>query len=146
MKYFVRNRALKKKRSGKRILLRRLVDFVIFAAVVWLAFTLAGRFLRQVAIEQVAEFTSAKIKAKSIDIEKLVIKPEQIREYDDAIFKAEKVYARFDIGSLLLVRPRLKEITVNDFVLNAQYDLDAGQWNTDGLKFNVPKDWNGRIP
>ena len=110
MKYFVRNRALKKKRSGKRIFLRRLVDFVILAAVLWLAFTLAGRFLRQVAIEQVAEFTSAKIKAKSIDfnfdgsvsIEKLVIKPEQIREYDDAIFKAEKVYARFDIGLSLI--------------------------------------------
>lgn len=154
MKYFVRNRALKKKRSGKRIFLRRLVDFVILAAVLWLAFTLAGRFLRQVAIEQVAEFTSAKIKAKSIDfnfdgsvsIEKLVIKPEQIREYDDAIFKAEKVYARFDIGSLLLVRPRLKEITINDFVFNAQYDLDAGQWNTAGLKFNVPKGGNGRMP
>lgn len=154
MKYFVRNRALKKKRSGKRIFLRRIIDFVIFAAVVWLAFTLAVRFLRQVAIEQVAEFTSAKIKAKSIDfnfdgsvsIEKLVIKPEQIREYDDAIFKAEKVYARFDIGSLLLVRPRLREITVNDFVLNAQYDLDTGQWNTAGLKFNVLKGGKGRMP
>ena len=154
MKYFVRKRALNKKRSGKRIFLRRIIDFVILAAVVWLAFTLAGRFLRQVAIEQVAEFTSAKIKAKSIDfnfdgsvtIEKLVIKPEQIREYDDAILKAEKVYARFDIGSLLLVRPRLKEIIVNDFVFNAQYDLDAGQRNIAGLKINVPKDWNGRMP
>ena len=154
MKYFVRNRALNKKRSGKRIFLRRIIDFVILAAVLWLAFTLAGRFLRQVAIEQVAEFTSAKIKAKSIDfnfdgsvtIEKLVIRPEQIREYDDTILKAEKVYARFDIGSLLLVRPRLREITFNDFVFNAQYDLDAGQWNTAGLKFNVPKGGNGRMP
>jgi hypothetical protein len=154
VKYFFRNRALNKKRSGKRIFLRRIIDFVILAAVVWLAFTLAGRFLRQVAIEQVAEFTSAKIKAKSIDfnfdgsvtIEKLVIKPEQIREYDDTILKAEKVYARFDIGSLLLVRPRLREITVKDFVFNAQYDLDAGQWNTAGLKFNVPKGGNGRMP
>ena len=149
-----KNRALRKNRSGKRIFLRRLVDFVILAAVLWLAFTLTGRFLRQVAIEQVAEFTSAKIKAKSIDfnfdgsvsIEKLVIKPEQIREYDDAILKAEKVYARFDIGSLLLVRPRLKEITVNDFVFNAQCDLDARQWNTAGLKLNVPKGGNGRMP
>ncbi len=154
MKYFFRNRARNKKRSGKKTFLRRIIDFVILAVVVWLAFILAGRFLRQVAIEQVAEFTSAKIKAKSIDfnfdgsvtIEKLVIKPEQIREYDDAILKAEKVYARFDIGSLLLVRPRLKEITVKDFVFNAQYDLDSGQWNTAGLKFNVPKGGNGRMP
>jgi hypothetical protein len=154
VKYFFRKRALNKKRSGKRIFLRRIIDFVIFAAVVWLAFILAGRFLRQVAIEQVAEFTSAKIKAKSIDfnfdgsvsIEKLVIKPEQIREYDDTILKAEQVYARFDIGSLLLVRPRLKEITVKDFVFNAQYDLDSCHWNIAGLKFNIPKGGNGRMP
>ncbi len=142
-----KNRALRKSRSGKKVFLRRLVDFLILAVVLWLAFVLAGRSLRQVAIAQIAEFTNAKIKAKSIDfnfdgsvsIEKLVIRPEQMGEYDDAILKAEKVYARFDLGSLLLVRPRLKEITVNDFVFNAQYDLDSGQWNIAGLKFNVPK-------
>ncbi len=154
MKYFVRKRAHHRNRSGRRMFLRRLVDFLIFAVVIWLAFTLAGRFLRQVAIEQVAEFTSAKIQAESIDfnfdgsvsIEKLVIKPEQIREYDDAILKAEKVYARFDLGSLLLVRPRLRAITVNDFVFNARYDLDEGRWNIAELEFNVPKSGNGRMP
>ncbi len=142
-----KNRALRKTRSGKKKVLRRLVDFLILAVVLWLAFVLASRSLRQVAIAQIAELTNAKIKAKSIDfnfdgsvsIEKLVIRPEQVREYDDAILKAEKVYARFDLGSLLLVRPRLREITIKDFVFNAQYDLDAGQWNTAGLKFNVPK-------
>jgi len=154
VKYFLRKRALNRNRSGRRIVLRRLVDFLIFAAVVLLAFTLAGRFLRQVAVEQVSEFTSAKIKAESIDfnfdgsvsIEKLVIKPEQIREYDDAILKAEKVYARFDLGSLLLVRPRLREISVNDFIFNARYDLDTGRWNIDELKFNIPESWNGLMP
>ncbi|MHC4691858.1 MAG: hypothetical protein ACYS67_03880 [Planctomycetota bacterium] len=154
MKYFLRKRAHNRNKSGRRIVLRRIIDFVIFAAVVWLAFTLAGRFMRQVAVEQVAELTSAKIKAESIDfnfdgsvsIEKLVIKPEQIHGYDRAIFKAEKVYARFDLGSLLLVRPRLREISINDFIVNAQYDLDTGQWNIDELKFNVPKSWNGRMP
>ncbi|MHC4734277.1 MAG: hypothetical protein ACYTDW_07405 [Planctomycetota bacterium] len=129
-----KNRALRKNRSGKKVFLRRLVDFLILAAVVWLAFTLAGRSLRQVAIAQIAELTNAKIKAKSIDF-----------NFDGSV-KAEKVYARFDIGSLLLVRPRLKEITVNDFVFSAQYDLDAGQWNTAGLKFNVPKGGAGQLP
>ena len=68
MKYFFRKRAHKKKISGRRSFLRRIIDFVIFAAVVWLAFTLVGRFLRQVAVEQVSEFTSAKIKAESSDL------------------------------------------------------------------------------
>ncbi|MBW8040164.1 MAG: hypothetical protein FVQ85_09220 [Planctomycetes bacterium] len=149
-----KSRSLRKKRSGKKVFLRRLLDFLILAVVVWLAFTLAGRSLRQVAIAQIAELTNAKIKAKSIDfnfdgsvsIEKLVITPKQIREYDHSILKAEKVYARFDIGSLLLVRPRLRKIILKDFVLNAQYDLDAGQWNTTGLKFKAPKGGDGHIP
>ena len=163
MKYIVKNRALKKTRSSKKVLLRRLLNVLILAAVLWLAFTLAGRALRRVAIAQIAELTNAKIKAKSIDfnfngsvsIEKLVIKPllvagrgrpEQREKYGAAILKAEKVYARFDVGSLLLVRPRLRKITVNDFVFNAQYDLDAGQWNTAGLKFKAPKGGAEQMP
>ena len=122
--------------------------------VLWLVLILAGRFLRQVAIAQIAELTNAKIKAKKIDfkfdgsvsIEKLVIRPEQREKYDAAILKAEKVYARFDIGSLLLVRPRLREITVNDFVFDARYDSDTGQWNTAGLKFKVAKGGAGKMP
>ena len=158
-----RSRALRRTRGARRIFLRRLLDFLILAVVLWLAFTLAGRSLRQIAITQIAELTNAKIKADSIDfnfdgsvsIEKLVIRPvlaadgngpEQRPEYDDAILKADKVYARFDVGSLLMVRPRLREIAVSDFVFNAQYDFDAGQWNTAGLKFNVAKRGAGQMP
>ena len=158
-----KKRKFRKTRSVRRVYLRRLVDVLILAVVLWLVFILAGRFLRQVAIEQIAELTNAKIKAKKIDfkfdgsvsIEKLVIRPllvagrggpEQSEKYDAAIFKAEKVYARFDIGSLLLVRPRLREITVNDFVFDARYDMDAGQWNTAGLKLKVAKGGAGKMP
>jgi hypothetical protein len=158
-----KSRALRKNRSGRRVVIRRLLDFLILAVVVWLAFTLAGRSLRQVAVAQIAQLTNAKIKAESIDfnfdgsvsIKKLVITPllvpesggpVQSPEYENAIFKAEKVYARFDIGSLLLVRPRIRKVTVNDFVFDAQYDLDADRWNTAGLKFNVTKKGAGKIP
>ncbi len=65
---------------------------------------------------------------------------------EDAILKAETVYARFGIGSLLLLGPRLKEIRINDFVFNAQYDLDTGQWNIAALKINVPKDDASKLP
>ena len=153
MKYFINNRASKKTSVGRKTL-RRILDFLILAAVLLLAYILAGRSLRQVAVAQIAELTNAKIKAQSIDfnfdgsvsIEKLVIAPEQRGKYDDAILKAEKVYARFDIGSLLLVRPRLREITVDNFVFNAQYDLDAKLWNTSGFKFDIPKGGAGQLP
>ena len=123
MKYFTNNRTSNRTRGCNKNI-RRILDFLILVVVVWLAYVLAGRSLRQVAVEQLAEMTNAKIKAQSIDfnfdgsvsIEKLVIAPEQSSERDDAVLTAEKVYARFDIGSLLLVRPRLREVTVNDFL------------------------------
>ncbi len=62
-----KSRALRKNRSGRRVVLRRLLDFLILAVVLWLAFTLAGRSLRQVAVAQIADLTNAKIKAESID-------------------------------------------------------------------------------
>jgi hypothetical protein len=73
-------------KSARRVFIRKLVDVLILAVVLWLIYTLAGRSLRQVAITQIAEFTNAKIKAQSIDfnfdgsvfIEKLVVRPEQI--------------------------------------------------------------------
>jgi hypothetical protein len=153
VKFFINNRASNRPR-GRRRLLRRVLDFLILVVVLWLAYVLAGRSLRQVAVAQLAELTNAKIKAQSIDfnfdgsvsIEKLLIRPEQRAEYDDAVLRAEKVYARFDIGSLLLVRPRLREVTVSDFLFNAQQDLDAGLWNTAGLKFDIPKGGAGQVP
>jgi len=153
VKFFINNRASNRPR-GRRRLLRRILDFLILVIVLWLAYILAGRSLREVAVAQLAELTNAKIKAQSIDfnfdgsvsIEKLVIRPEQRAEYDDAVLRAEKVYARFDIGSLLLVRPRLRVVTVNDFLFNAQHDLDAGLWNTAGLKFDIPKGAAGQVP
>jgi len=119
---------------------------LILAVVLWLVFILAGRALRQIAIGQIVELTNAKVEAKSVDfkldgsvfIEKLVIRPYQEQKYDDAILKAETVYARFGKVSLLLLRPRLKEISVNDFVFDAQYDLDTGRWNVGALKIKAP--------
>ena len=115
---------------------------------------LIGRALRHIAIGQIAELTNAKIKTKSVKfnfdgsvvIEKLVISPHQEQKYDDAILKAERVYARFGIGSLLLLHPRLKKISVTDFVVDAQYDLDTGRWNVAALKIKVPKSGSEKMP
>ena len=127
---------------------------LILAVVLWLVFILAGRALRQIAIGQIIELTNAKVEAKSVDfkldgsvfIEKLVIRPYQKQKYDDTILKAETVYARFGKVSLLLLRPRLKEISVNDFVFDVQYDLDTGRWNVAALKIKAPGGGFGEMP
>ncbi len=127
---------------------------LLLVAALWLLFTLIGRVLRPIALNQIAELTNTKIKAESVDfningsviIEHLIIRPDRVPRYDDAILKAKKVYARFGIGSLLLLRPRLKKINVKDFIFNAQYDLDTNRWNVAAIKISAPKAGSGKMP
>ncbi len=134
--------------------IRWLVEVMILAVLLWLFFILAGRALCHIALDQIAEITNTKIKTKSVNfhtdgsviIKKLVISPYEKRSDDDTILNAETVYARFSLSSLLLLRPRLKVIDVNDFVFNAQYDLDTGWWNLSALTIKPPKGASGKMP
>jgi hypothetical protein len=140
--------------AGAKKILGWFLEGLVLVVALWLVFFLAGRALRHVAIVQIAELTHTRIKARSIDfnldgsvfIEKLILRPHREQKYDDAILKAERVYARFGIGSLLLLRPRLKEIHIDNFVFNAQHDLDTGQWNVAALKISPPKGGPGKVP
>lgn len=121
---------------------RWLLGVLLLVVVLWLIFVLAGRALPHIAIGQIAELTNARVQVKSVDfnldgsvfIEEFIIRPYRGLGPDDAILKAKTVYARFSIGSLLSLRPRLKEIEIDDFVFNAQYSLDIGRWNISSLK------------
>ncbi len=120
----------------------------------WLLSILTGRILCKIALDQIAELTNTEITTESVDfntngsvfIRGLVIKPKQQKNYDDTILKAKTVYARFGIGSLLLLNPRLKKISVKDFVFDAQHDLDTGRWNISKFGLKSPKAVVGKIP
>ena len=134
--------------------MRWLLAALAFLVVLGLVFVWIVRALPHIALAQIGEITNTRIGAESVSlgldgsvlIKNLVIRPDREQEYDDAILKAETVYARFSIGSLLLLGPRLKDIRVNDFVFDAQYDLDAGRWNVAALKIRVPRDGSGEMP
>ena len=140
-------------RTVKRIF-RCFLAALILAAILWLGFILGGRVLCRIAIGQIAELTGTKIKAASVDfhtngsvlIKNLVISPYKEQANDDFILKAGTVWGRFGLGSLLLLRPRLKVISVNDFLFKAQYNLDTGLWNLSALKIKVPKGGSGKMP
>ncbi|HUW18955.1 MAG TPA: hypothetical protein VMW16_06605 [Sedimentisphaerales bacterium] len=141
------------RKTGKKIL-KLLGAVAVLALCLFLAFVLMIRTLRQTAVRRIAELTDAKVKAGSVDvtlagsvfIEKLRISPRRETRDNDLILTAEKVYARFGIGSLLLLRPRLKKIRVKNFVLDVRYDLDTGRWNINALKIKVPKTGAGKMP
>ena len=134
--------------------IRWLVEVLILTVLLWLFFILAGRALCRIAISQIAGLTNTKIDTGSVDfntdgsvlIKDLVVSPYEKRSDDDTILKAETVYARFSLGSLFLLRPRLKIIDVNDFAFNAQYDLDTGWWNLSALTIKPPKGASGKMP
>ena len=145
---------LKIKNLESKGVMRWLAEVLILAVLLWLFFILAGRALCHIALSQIAELTNTKIKTESVNfhtdgsvlIKELVISPYEKRSDDDAILKAQTVYARFSLRSLFLLRPRLKVIDVNDFAFNAQYDLDTGWWNLSALTIKPPKGTSGKMP
>ena len=137
----------------KRII-RWLLGCAILAVLSWVFFILAGRALCYVAIKQIGDLTNTKIKTESVDfrtngsvyIRNLVIRPPEEQAEDGTIIDAGMVFARFSLGSLLTLRPRLKTIDVNDFIVNAQYNQDAHEWNIAALKLRPPRGGPGRMP
>ena len=152
---------LKIQNLKSKSVVRWLVEVLILAVLLWLFFILAGRALCHIALAQIAELTNTRIRTESVNfhtdgsvlIKELVISPKEPGVDpnekpgdDDTILKAQTVYARFSLGSLFLLRPRLKVIDVNDFIFNAQYDLDTNCWNLAALKIKPPKGASGRMP
>jgi len=143
-------------KTQKRILktiICLLVTALILAPLSWIFYIEAGQVLCYIAIRQIAELTNTKIRTGSVNfhtdgsvfIEQLVISP-KIQNGRDTILKAKTVYGRFSIGSLFILRPRLKVIDIDDFVFDAQYDLDTGWSNLSGIKIEQRKRSPGKMP
>jgi len=137
-----------------RTVVQRLLAVAILIVLLWIFFILAGRALCYIAIRQIGNLTNTRIRAASVDfysngsvlIRKVLISPLEERNRREPIFRAEEVYARFSLNSLLLFHPRLKVIDVNDFVFDAQYDLDTGDWNLSAIKIKPPKSGSDGMP
>ena len=135
----------------KRTFKLRFRRVLIGAAVLLIVFVSASGVLKKIAIRQISELTNTEIKARkvsigfngSVVINELSIRPQKESEYDDTFLKAEKVHARFNLLSLMLLKPRLDEIKVRNFVFNAQHDIEANHWNTEDLKLQAPM---GKMP
>ena len=138
----------------KKRILGRLLQGTILIVVLWFGFVWVGQMLCDIAIGQIGELTNTKIETESVDfsfngsvlIKYLVIRPHQKRSYNNSILQADTVYARFGIISMLMLRPRLKVITVDGFTFNAQYNSDTKQWNITAFGLKPPKGGSARIP
>lgn len=132
-------------RQRRRRLLRRMS---IAAAIVCVLIVVAGiglsRALPGIVAAEVGRLTNTRVETGrlsvrlngSIFIDGLVIRPGQEDPgYENAILRANKVYARVSRRSLLSLAPRVTELHIEDFVLDVQSDLNSGRWNIAGLRF-----------
>ena len=142
------------RKSGGRRAARWFLEFAATSVLIWVAFVLGGRVLPQIAIGQLSDLTNTKIDVKSVEfrfdgsvfIKDLVIRPRNSADYDNSILKADTVRVHFRLGSLLTLRPRVKEVFVDDFTLRIQYDSNNGQWNLSAMKIQLPGGGIGRLP
>jgi len=132
---------------------RCFVVSLVLIPVFWLFYLEIGRIFSYLAIRQIEKITNTDITSKSVEfqtngsvfIEQLDINPVE-GNGNDTILKARRVYARINPLSLLLLRPKLKVVDIDNFVFNAQYDLDTGLSNLSGFIIKPPTDHIGTMP
>ncbi len=129
----------------RRVLLRVLIAAAVLgvlavAALIWLRQSLPG-----LVATQVGRLTNTRVEAGtfgfrldgSISIDGLVIRPlYEEPNCDNTILRAKHVSVRVSRRHLALLVPRVTELCLEDFTLDAQLNLDTGQWNVEGLRFN----------
>jgi hypothetical protein len=149
-------RVFTKKGWRRRVLTRMVVVLLVVAVTLGVIGVWVVRALPGIAAAEISRLTNTRIEMGSFDfrpdasvsINGLVVRPEREQLfYDDTILRAKSVYAKFSLRSLLLLAPRVTDIRIQDFILDAQCDLDTGQWNLGGLQLNVsPGRGDGVVP
>ncbi|MBM4029158.1 MAG: hypothetical protein FJ280_27735, partial [Planctomycetes bacterium] len=115
--------------------------------------------LPQIAAAQIGRLLNAHVEMGKIQLGRnglvsvagLVVRPREqwpgtggsqevarVTDHGDTILRADKVLARFDRRSLLLLAPRVTELCLQGFLLDARLNLDTGRWNFETLRFNAP--------
>ena len=148
------NQPFSKKRWRRRLLTRFLLVVTILVVTIVGIGLWVRRALPNVAVAEISRLTNTRVEMGAFDLHRdgsvsidgLVVRPQDQKSYDDAILRARSVYARFSLGSIFLLSPRLTEIRLEDFICDLQFDLDTGQWNIKGLRFHRAGRGSGDMP
>lgn len=138
---FLKSDGTAKCKCGDRIWRYATIVLLSVLGLWMIILVLAGHLLQTVAIKQISELTDTQITTKSarlslmgtVRLKNLRIISKDKADYDNAFLTANVVYARFTLGSLFTLKPKLKVIKVYNFVLRALYDTDTGKWNLPGI-------------
>jgi hypothetical protein len=148
------NADFSRRERRRRILLCALailavLAFALMGVGIWAARTLPG-----FAAAEISRLTNTRVEMgafdfhrdASVSINGLVMRPKHGQpSYDDAILRAASIRVYFSPRSVLRLSPRLTEIHLDDFIVDAQFDLETGHWNIGDLQINRPAGRPDRI-
>ena len=115
-----------------------LVWGIIAAILCWLLYhQFSLRFLQPLALKQINQITAGRARIGSVQLRlnaSVVLKNVTIAscentESENIPFQAKTIVAKFSLPGVFTLKPKLKKLTVRDFVLNAVYDSDTTSWN-----------------
>lgn len=133
------------RRRWRRLFLRVLIVAGVFCVLIVAAMIWLSRALPGIVAAQIGRLTNTRVQAGafgfrlngSVSVDGLVIRPQhEDPEDDNAILRARNVLVHVDRRSLLLLSPRVTDLRMEDFTLDAQANLDTGRWNVEGLRFH----------
>jgi len=138
----------------RKQVLRVAYILAVVVALIFVQLFVVGYALKRIAVGQIRSLTGGRVEVGSISIntkgwvhiEDLSIGPHKKTQHESYILTAENLTAHFAILSLLKLNPLLKEIKVENFVLDAQYDSNSGRWNLDALDMQFPQGRAGEKP
>ena len=118
------------------------LSVLLVGALAWLV-----RSLPEIIAAQIGRLTNTQTEVGALDlhwngsvsVNGLLIRPRQPEPgYDNAILRAKTVSVRVSRRSLVSLSPRVTDLRIEDFTLDAQFDLDTGRWNLGALRFHRP--------
>lgn len=125
----------------------RWIVIIITAVVLWFFYNWGGNLLRPVAVKQIRQMTGANVDVGSVKFKlsgrirlgNIKIGPPIAAEPDNAIITAKNLDAYFSLWSLLKFSPKVNQLVIRDFVINAQFNNDTKKWNILALKLPAGK-------
>jgi hypothetical protein len=125
----------------------RWIVIIIAAVVLWFFYNWGGNLLTPIAVKQIKLLTGARVDIGNIKfklsgrirLENIKIGPLIPAEPDNAILTAKNLDAYFSLWSLLKFSPKIDQLVIRDFTINAQFNNDTKQWNILALKLPAGK-------
>jgi hypothetical protein len=139
----------------RKVFLKRVIALLIVVICLWVLYGQIGQhILRPITKNRLERVCGSGVEIGDMDFElsgyvrirNLAVGPPREGDFDNKILKAREVRTWFSPLSVLLFKPEIKRIVLDDFVFNVQYDSDSDSLNIMDLDFDAGKSGQSSVP